>query len=79
MHLPLYHITTLPHYHLTTSDCETEEWQCSDGNCIEEELKCDGANDCPDWSDEKGCSEYTFRGLPVVALRVVALPVMVLL
>ena len=32
---------------------------CANSNCISEELKCDGWNDCGDNSDEKNCSKYS--------------------
>ena len=37
-------------------DCDDEEWRCSSlEQCIPATARCDGARDCPDWSDETGC------------------------
>lgn len=36
--------------------CSDGEFKCLSGQkCIFEEYKCNGRNDCEDWSDEKGC------------------------
>ena len=32
------------------------EYRCPNGRCIPRRWKCDGANDCSDWSDERGCN-----------------------
>ena len=33
-------------------DCESDEWQCDDGECIDASWKCDGEGDCDDDTDE---------------------------
>ena len=38
--------------HYSKLDCSRSEFECSNGNCIDMQLKCDGDNDCGDWSDE---------------------------
>ena len=33
-------------------------FQCDNNVCIDEQLVCDGNNDCLDFSDEEYCREY---------------------
>ena len=45
--------------HLSLADssiCDADQFLCS-GICRPESLKCDGADDCGDNSDEEGCGE----------------------
>ena len=38
-------------------DCQNDDFKCiNSGTCIRTTKKCDGNNDCPDGSDETGCS-----------------------
>ncbi|GFT68702.1 vitellogenin receptor, partial [Nephila pilipes] len=37
--------------------CNTKEFKCNDGKCIDETLVCDKRADCEDGSDEKNCSK----------------------
>ncbi|GMT18603.1 hypothetical protein PFISCL1PPCAC_9900, partial [Pristionchus fissidentatus] len=37
--------------------CGTHEYQCRNGQCIDEDAKCDGTWDCPNGDDEQECSE----------------------
>ena len=37
--------------------CGLNEYTCDDGQCIDEELKCDRKYDCGDGSDEFHCGE----------------------
>lgn len=37
--------------------CNNNEFQCTDGTCIKIEFKCDGDDDCGDWSDEDECNK----------------------
>ena len=39
-------------------------YECSNGKCIDLRRRCDGVNDCGDWSDEIcGCRDYCSDGL----------------
>lgn len=39
--------------------CRTNEFQCSDGRCIDNNLRCNRRNDCSDGSDEYNCAPVT--------------------
>ena len=43
---------------LCVSACRADQFRCSNGKCIQNEVKCDGTNDCPNGEDEQGCSKY---------------------
>lgn len=38
--------------------CMANQFQCHNGYCIDEQLYCDGENDCGDSSDEKNCAHH---------------------
>ncbi|XP_071953545.1 MAM and LDL-receptor class A domain-containing protein 2-like, partial [Antedon mediterranea] len=40
-------------------DCTTQSFSCPNGMCISNNSRCDGFNDCGDWSDEQGCANGT--------------------
>lgn len=40
---------------LSISVCSNYEFSCSNGDCIPKEKRCNGNNDCTDFSDEDGC------------------------
>ena len=41
----------------TTGECPEDKFKCSlDGNCIPNDLRCNGVENCDDKSDEDGCS-----------------------
>uniref|UniRef100_A0A670Z152 Uncharacterized protein n=1 Tax=Pseudonaja textilis TaxID=8673 RepID=A0A670Z152_PSETE len=45
----------LHHFVLRFSEahqCQNDEFSCNSGMCIRLSWKCDGDNDCRDWSDE---------------------------
>lgn len=42
-------------YFLSKVGCESGDFQCNDGSCIDGRLQCDGISDCKDASDEAGC------------------------
>lgn len=39
-------------------NCTSEEFQCSNGNCVPFQWRCDGDNDCGDNTDEGCCKSY---------------------
>ena len=39
--------------------CEYYQFTCRDGSCIDDRLKCNGREDCPDGSDELGCGMFS--------------------
>ena len=40
--------------------CSKGEFQCDHGLCMPDNVVCDGANDCGDYSDERYCREFLF-------------------
>jgi len=42
-----------------TTECEANEFQCNTGACIEASWRCDGEDDCGDYSDELNCTSET--------------------
>lgn len=40
---------------LSITVCTSQEYSCSNGDCIAREKRCDGRNDCSDFSDEDDC------------------------
>ena len=51
--------STSPPATTTESSCGGEEWQCGSGECLADQLVCDGNMDCSDGSDEANCSPNT--------------------
>ncbi|XP_055374705.1 basement membrane-specific heparan sulfate proteoglycan core protein isoform X7 [Condylostylus longicornis] len=35
--------------------CQSYQWRCENGQCINSHSRCDGRHDCDDYSDERGC------------------------
>lgn len=44
-----------------TGSCNTNQFTCNRGSCIDSNLVCDWSNDCSDNSDETTCSKYVGR------------------
>ncbi|ESN93588.1 hypothetical protein HELRODRAFT_180677 [Helobdella robusta] len=48
----------------TTLKCDDNEFRCANTEkCLPAYVKCDGMNDCSDWSDEGGCVPPCSRGM----------------
>ena len=43
----------------SVSECDEEEHQCDNGNCVNERYVCDGEDDCGDNSDEVNCGKLS--------------------
>ena len=37
--------------------CKSHEFECTNGNCIDDRMVCNGNNDCEDGSDESECGK----------------------
>lgn len=46
-------------FYPTEPTCAPGEWQCGSGRCVPGTFRCDGENDCGDYSDETGCTNVT--------------------
>ena len=42
-------------YSVGSHYCDSDEFECDNGECIPEDYECDGVDDCDDDSDEDGC------------------------
>ncbi|XP_068201222.1 uncharacterized protein [Palaemon carinicauda] len=45
--------------HLSLTICDNTQFGCSNGDCIPKEKRCNGNNDCSDFSDESNCTLVT--------------------
>ena len=45
----------LPSYDHISANCDSDEFECDSGECIDEDRQCDDVDDCFDGSDEDGC------------------------
>lgn len=53
--------------------CQDDEFQCSFPRCVKEIFRCDGNDDCGDWSDEDNCPSQPFRSCRVGEFKYVKL------
>ena len=44
--------------HTTPYPCADDKFSCANQRCIVAHWKCDGEDDCGDYSDERGCRKY---------------------
>lgn len=44
--------------HLNSGNCTSDQFRCSNGQCINAYAVCDYSNDCSDLSDEFGCGTF---------------------
>ena len=46
--------------YLYTARCLSDQFACSNGNCVPTSYRCDRYNDCADNSDEVGCGKSSY-------------------
>lgn len=39
-------------------NCTDDQFECRNGLCVPKSWRCDGENDCRDYSDEEECGNY---------------------
>ena len=40
---------------LVSRECLWYQFKCNNGFCVDSRLRCNGLDECGDWSDEGGC------------------------
>ena len=53
-----------------TSKCKAGEFRCGIGNCISNNSRCDGEDDCEDGKDERDCRMYFKFHITICSLAV---------